>query len=153
MTPAVKYECDIQSVFSVLILSGKIAVPGTLAEWPPSQVCSISAISGWGIHISTAISNRHYRQPVLSSYDQCAICRRRLVNRCKHGLTGDCVRTPSWGRLGDCDLRTQETSYDMLTSSNGNISVLLAICAGNSPVTDEFPHIGQWAIAPIMTSL
>ena len=28
---------------------------------------------------------------------------------------------------------------DMMTSSNGNISALLAICAGNSPVTGEFP--------------
>ena len=27
----------------------------------------------------------------------------------------------------------------MMTSSNGNISVLLAICAGNSPVPGEFP--------------
>ena len=27
----------------------------------------------------------------------------------------------------------------MMTSSNGNISVLLAICAGNSPVDGEFP--------------
>ena len=27
----------------------------------------------------------------------------------------------------------------MTTSSNGNISALLAICAGNSPVTGEFP--------------
>ena len=27
----------------------------------------------------------------------------------------------------------------MMTSSNGNISGLLAICAGNSPVTGEFP--------------
>ena len=26
-----------------------------------------------------------------------------------------------------------------MTSSNGNISALLAICSGNSPVTDEFP--------------
>ena len=57
-------------------------------------------------------------------------------------------------------------------------SALLALCAGNSPLTDEFPHKGQWrgalifclicawtngwvnyqnviweAIAPIMTSL
>ena len=29
--------------------------------------------------------------------------------------------------------------YVMTTSSNGNISALLAICAGNSPVTCEFP--------------
>ena len=27
----------------------------------------------------------------------------------------------------------------MMTSSNGNISALLALCEGNSPVTDEFP--------------
>ena len=27
----------------------------------------------------------------------------------------------------------------MMTSSNGNISALLALCAGNSPVTGEFP--------------
>ena len=27
----------------------------------------------------------------------------------------------------------------MVTSSNGNISALLALCAGNSPVTGEFP--------------
>ena len=30
-------------------------------------------------------------------------------------------------------------STHMMTSSNGNISALLARCAGNSPVTDEFP--------------
>ena len=29
--------------------------------------------------------------------------------------------------------------HRMMTSSNGNISALLAICAGNSPVTGEFP--------------
>ena len=29
--------------------------------------------------------------------------------------------------------------YSMMTSSNGNISALLTICAGNSPVTGEFP--------------
>ena len=27
----------------------------------------------------------------------------------------------------------------MMTSSNGNISTLLAFCAGNLPVTGEFP--------------
>ena len=27
----------------------------------------------------------------------------------------------------------------MMTSSSGNISALLAICAGNSPVTGEYP--------------
>ena len=30
-------------------------------------------------------------------------------------------------------------TFAMMTSSNGNISVLLAVCAGNSPVTGEFP--------------
>ena len=29
--------------------------------------------------------------------------------------------------------------FDMMTSSNRNISALLAICTGNSPVTGEFP--------------
>ena len=29
--------------------------------------------------------------------------------------------------------------HSMMTSSNGNFSALLAICAGNSPVTGEFP--------------
>ena len=32
----------------------------------------------------------------------------------------------------------------MRTSSNGNISALLAICAGNSPVPGEFPAQSQW---------
>ena len=32
----------------------------------------------------------------------------------------------------------------MMTSSNGNISASLAICAGNSPVPVNFPHKGQW---------
>ena len=29
--------------------------------------------------------------------------------------------------------------YTMMASSNGNISALLALCEGNSPVTGEFP--------------
>ena len=32
----------------------------------------------------------------------------------------------------------------MMTSSNGNISALLALCGGNSPVTGNSPHKGQW---------
>ena len=32
-----------------------------------------------------------------------------------------------------------ERLFLMMTSSNGNISALLALCAGNSPVTGEFP--------------
>ena len=39
----------------------------------------------------------------------------------------------------------------MMTSSNGNFSALLAICAGNSPVTGEFPHKGQWRGALIFS--
>ena len=31
-----------------------------------------------------------------------------------------------------------------MTSSNGNISALLALCAGNSPVPVNSPHKGQW---------
>ena len=34
---------------------------------------------------------------------------------------------------------TRGPFYYMMTSSNGNISTLLALCAGNSPVTGEFP--------------
>ena len=32
----------------------------------------------------------------------------------------------------------------MMTSSNGNISALLVICAENSPLTGEFPTQSQW---------
>ena len=35
-----------------------------------------------------------------------------------------------------------DQNVSMMTSSNGNI--LLAICAGNSPVPGESPHKGQW---------
>ena len=35
------------------------------------------------------------------------------------------------------------TKYCMMTSSNGNFSALLAICAGNSPVTGDFS--AQWS--------
>ena len=47
--------------------------------------------------------------------------------------------------MHECELyenkRMQQASIQayMMTSSNGNISALLAICAGNSPVTGEFP--------------
>ena len=47
---------------------------------------------------------------------------------------------------------------NMMTSSNGNIHkmetfvALLDICAGNSPVTGEFPYKGQWRGA-LMLSL
>ena len=33
---------------------------------------------------------------------------------------------------------------EMMTSSNGNISASLALCAGNSPVPVNSPHKGQW---------
>ena len=49
-------------------------------------------------------------------------------------------------KLIDCSTAlpgSQQRNYQspafMMTSSNGNISALLAICAGNSPVTVEFP--------------
>ena len=35
--------------------------------------------------------------------------------------------------------RKNPYAINMMTSSNGNISALLALCAGNSPVTVEFP--------------
>ena len=37
------------------------------------------------------------------------------------------------------DVVTLAKQIRMMTSSNGNISTLLAICEGNSPVTGEFP--------------
>ena len=39
----------------------------------------------------------------------------------------------------------------MMTSSNGNISALLALCAGNSPVPVNSPHKGQWRRALMFT--
>ena len=59
--------------------------------------------------------------------------------------------TPWWGRSawkGGFDLRQMccatWVKQTVMTSSNGNISVLLALCAGNSPVTGEFPAQCQW---------
>ena len=64
--------------------------------------------------------------------------------------------------------RSSQQDSNMMRSSNENISALLILCAGNSPVTDEFPSqkpvtrrfslICSWtnawdAIALIMTSL
>ena len=34
---------------------------------------------------------------------------------------------------------TEVSTNHMMASLNGNISALLALCAGNSPVTGEFP--------------
>ena len=39
---------------------------------------------------------------------------------------------------------TERNSLHMMTSSNGNISALLALCAGNQPVPVNSPHRGQW---------
>ena len=43
-------------------------------------------------------------------------------------------------------------SVHMMTLSNETLSALLGFCAGNSPVTGEFPHKGQWCGA-LMFSL
>ena len=40
--------------------------------------------------------------------------------------------------------RTIQTKILMMTSSDGNIFHVTGLCAGNSPVTGEFPHKGQW---------
>ena len=37
------------------------------------------------------------------------------------------------------DGQADRQTHTMMTSSNGNISASLALCAGNSPVTGEFP--------------
>ena len=52
------------------------------------------------------------------------------------------VHALSWFLVFKC--RIYFGHNNMMTSSNGNIYALLALCAGNSPVTGEFPHKGQW---------
>ena len=55
------------------------------------------------------------------------------------GLVGNAPKTPN------CEGgRGEEQVHLMITSSNGNISALLALCEGNhwSPV--DSPHKGQW---------
>ena len=39
----------------------------------------------------------------------------------------------------DEDVHIYQGVFGMMTSANGNISVLLAFCAGNSPITGKFP--------------
>ena len=65
-----------------------------------------------------------------------------IVTSCeRHGVSNhqqfDCMSVVSTEELWSI-------CFSMTTSSNGNISALLAICARNSPVTDEYSHIGQW---------
>ena len=49
-----------------------------------------------------------------------------------------CICSHRWP-LYITQYRMETLHYVMMTSSNENISALLAICAGNSPVTGEFP--------------
>ena len=59
--------------------------------------------------------------------------------------TALCVRVVEGGEEGWC--------YNtMMTSSNENISALMALCAGNSPLTVNPSHKGQWSGA-LMFSL
>ena len=48
---------------------------------------------------------------------------------------------PDWfvGFVGFCLFMCYPYIHTMMTSSTGNISALLAICAGNSPLPGEFP--------------
>ena len=50
-----------------------------------------------------------------------------------------CIPVPSLHGL-----KRNEPSYAMITSQNGNIFRVTGLCAGNSLVTGEFPHKGQW---------
>ena len=52
-------------------------------------------------------------------------------------LRPSCINPPIWLMMYDITF-TYGGSH-MMTSLNGNISALLAICAGNSPVPGEFP--------------
>ena len=54
-----------------------------------------------------------------------------VFNMCSYVSVGKDFNSCNGGIVPQCG--------DMMTSSNGNISALLAICAGNSPVPGEFP--------------
>ena len=63
----------------------------------------------------------------------------KRLSRASETIMGDAsqhLECPKWVTVASyvCDIFCY-----MMTPSNGNISALLAICAGNSPVTGEFP--------------
>ena len=63
------------------------------------------------------------------------------VTRSAHGLIirNMCSEITLVELLPPLTVSTVVTTKLMMTSSNGSISALLALCAGNSPVTGEFP--------------
>ena len=60
----------------------------------------------------------------------------------------------TWYKDNPCNHNARKQPWsirvNMMTSSNGNISALLALCEGNPLVTSGFPsqHKGQWLVAP-----
>ena len=55
-------------------------------------------------------------------------------------LESTLVHALAWYRISHYPSQCWRRSMlPMMTSSNGNISALLALCAGNSPVSGEFP--------------
>ena len=74
------------------------------------------------------------------------------ISSYQHLITGLCANTGSSmkGNCGVSDLcplvvrASYIRVYPMMTSSNGNIFRVLALCAGNSPVPVNSPHKGQW---------
>ena len=92
----------------------------------------------------------HFHKQILVYFDSI------LLKIVPTGLTDNAstlVQGIAWSRTGGKPLNgvmltkfhnhhkaPREHSYlNMMTSSNGNISALLALCAGNSPDTVEFP--------------
>ena len=79
---------------------------------------------------------------------QCVICQHVLKSK-KYSFVGR-VFWWEWIEIAETILWPPNASsnphlfYFVMTSSNGSISALLAICPGNSPASGEFPHKGEW---------
>ena len=72
----------------------------------------------------------------------------RWIPRTNGQLRGKCfhLMTSSW----DMGEKLHPTKHCIMASLIGNISALLTLYAGNSAVTGEFPHEGQWRGAFIL---
>ena len=62
--------------------------------------------------------------------------------QCIHFLVYRLCFLSDWVDL--CLSEDNSCADTMMTSSNGNIFALLALCEGNPPLTGGFPHKGQW---------
>ena len=70
---------------------------------------------------------------------QISYCDESFVTVCALSCYIDDLRCKQWLQSLLNDIYVSVVYVIMMTSSNGKISALLAICAGNSPVLGEFP--------------